>query len=220
MGVVKGGYTDTSFWERNPDLLAMCAFKRLYDEDPTKEKAQSSQWMWAVYMAYDYQSAYFDMLPEDRKYQVANGYLMYPNFFKDLEREHPEVITTYNELQKTAPRRAVEACNLMLQQRLQYMETLEYKADTAKAIDDMNLTTPKLLVALEALKESVRKQEQSEVRGGQELTLLAEKKIEALPVPIDEPKLSTHGGRNLGQLTEAVAELQSDDLGEDHAESL
>jgi hypothetical protein len=75
MKVIESWDKDANFWEANPQIKVPAVFNKLYKEDKSKGKAQSSLLMWAVAFYADFDSKFRSLSDAERKKIVLEDVL-------------------------------------------------------------------------------------------------------------------------------------------------
>jgi len=73
---------DSNFWKNNPQLIIPKELNKLYKEDKSKDKTNSSQIMWAICLFLDLseENKFRNFPEEDRKKLIIEDYLQDPKF--------------------------------------------------------------------------------------------------------------------------------------------
>lgn len=163
---------NNNIWKENPYLLTLKTFKYIYDSDTSEGKEESSKYIWAIYLVYDYYSRYAHLPLEQRIKIVEEEFLQEPSFFS-LNKELLEpIITLYLDLEKTSERRYLEVWKDAVDKRTKFLESTEYNLNNFDLIDKMLLNSVKILSQKGEIEAAVNKQE-AHIKGGVVLGLLA-----------------------------------------------
>jgi len=152
------------FWEVNPELSSLKAFKPIQD----KFKKKSSQVMWALSFCYHNESQYRNLELINRQEVIAESLLDDEKFFtknKDL-LEIP--IKQLIDLFDNAVRRHLRQWETTLDQRTKFLERVEYDFATYEAIDKMSAATSKIYDTFKKIQDDIAKDENGsgEAKGG------------------------------------------------------
>jgi hypothetical protein len=154
MSLIDNFNNKANFWVVNPQLTTLGVFKRLYDEDSSKQKEDSSKAMWSIAFYTDSKSKYINMPDEDRKKLIASDYYD-PNFNDPLTKE---LITFYKDTQLTQPERSLLNLFSKLQERDAFLADTPYTIDNAESLDRILSNTKKLYDLYEKIKEDLDKE--------------------------------------------------------------
>jgi hypothetical protein len=183
----------------NPEILALKPFEILYQDDDSPDKEDSSNIMWTIYFAYDYNSQYFSLPPNDR-WELIKKEFIFPKYGKDdkakLEDyfksvQFQRLTSLYNDkLLNDSTAQYLISQKISLEKRADYLSREEYNAKTAEILDKLHLQTPKIIEALKDLEDRLQVQV-GQIRGDQELTPLAKGEFNAKYN--GQAKLGSHG---------------------------
>ena len=155
---------EANFWKMNPQTRVVEEFATLYDEDKSKDKASSSQIMWALALLVDPKSKYKELSLKERKSIIATGYLKQPKFNWDNYAKH---IDTYKKVNSSAAQRQLDKWSEFMDQKTEYLNTMTYNSDTAEEIEARLLSNGKLFGELQRLSDMLVKEgEEGTVKGG------------------------------------------------------
>lgn len=184
-----------NYWEANPDLLAIEVFRNLRDHDFKRNKStkDSSKLMWAVYLIWDYRSLLSRMRIDYRISYIEKDFLKDEGFFKSNWDFVKPIVDTYNFLQKDSERRALEEIDALIDSRMTFIsvERRKISAKNYKMLDDMAITTEKLLEQRDRIIAKLSGKDELIVRGGLQLGLLA--KNEFVRPEVEESKKHAPG---------------------------
>lgn len=151
---------NVNFWKVNPQLKMPESFNKLYKEDKSKGKKNSSQLMWAIALCYDPNSKFYNLIEKARKTLVEQDFAKEKIDWKGLEPQ----IELYKSLFMSQATRSLDNWKLKLEERDNYLNSIPYRdldLKGAKDLDDLIANTPKLYVQynkiLEQLSEEAAK---------------------------------------------------------------
>lgn len=169
MGLLNYFDTRANFWKANPQLCIAGALKSLYENDKSKDKEESSRIMWAIALAYDIESKFFNLPLIERKKFISKDYLKNEKFDFD---KYKDCIEFYEKLSITPARRQLIVWNTKLDEKTEFLATLPYNAQNAKLIDELLSSNTKLYEALAKISEELVKEgDRGVVKGGSEESL-------------------------------------------------
>lgn len=172
MAVLRDYERDDNVWDKNPELLLLPVFKKLYDTDKSKNKKESSDLIHAIFLVYDYESPLANMTKEER-IKEAEQLLEHENYFKEAGNGLKPIINLYNKMQKTSPLRYLDTVNDTLEKRRKFLENANYTPETASIIDKMLKDSASLFDQVNKFKQIISEDKGAQIKGGQQLTLLA-----------------------------------------------
>jgi len=164
-----------NFWivNDNLQLLAVEAFRKIYEIDTSEDKEKSSRFMWAIALIWDYESKYYRVEEADRIDLVEKDFLGDEGFFKREMNNIQDVITAYENLQKDSIHRMLRLQQKKLDERTSFMNTTPYSLDTAKILDAMTKETKNILATIKTLEEEIQKKEgESQIKGDHKPSML------------------------------------------------
>lgn len=163
-----------NFWEepKNDQLLLIQEFKDLFEKDKTKDKKESSMIMWAVYFACDYYTRYSEVPQQDRIIEIEKSLFNDPGYFTKNRKVLEPLMTKYNKLQETSPRKYLITFLETIEKRRMFLENVEYDNHTAKAIDDMLLNSSKLFQQEKDIQTMLASKGESIIKGDVKLSLM------------------------------------------------
>lgn len=165
-------YNGTSnFWKSNPQLLIPEPFAKLYKEDKSKDKEESSKIMYAICFLLDPSDENkFKNIPEpDRKILIIKDYLKDPKFKWEKYKELLEYCK--NNFIITQAERSLYEFERELHERDLFLTGLGWSLDSATDKEKMMANTFKLYQELNRIKEIVKQEEiKAKDKGGSEPT--------------------------------------------------
>ena len=155
---------DLNFWELNPELKYPEEFAKLYNEDKSKKKVESSKIMNAIYLLLHKDSRYYDLPEKERRTLIIKDYLKLEDFRWEDYKEQQDAFLKYTT---SKARRLLRTWELKLEERDEFISSIRYDADTAKMLDDMMASTEKIWKQYMSLLQEVEKEEATgSVQGG------------------------------------------------------
>lgn len=159
--------TGLSYWDIDPQLMAIEPFKSLYSDDKSKKKINSSQQMWAV--------AFF-IHPESRlaKFSIEEKWIVIEDdivSFKDFKRESIKtLISVYKKMFLTQAQRSLINWRDKLEERDAYLISVPYsqlELAEAQKLDLLLAGTPKLYEQYNKILDSIEEEEsKGRTKGG------------------------------------------------------
>lgn len=184
MAAVKYKYA-SNFWDINPELLALKKFEDIYKGDDSAEKEDSSNLMWILYFAHDYNSQYFSLPPKDR-FELIKKEFLFPKYNRYeqgkleeffISSQYKELVDFYNrELLNDSTAQYLIAQKASLENRALYLQAEDYNVKTAEILDKLHLQTPKIIEALKDLEDRLQIKV-GQIKGDQELSPLAKEEF-------------------------------------------
>lgn len=175
-----------NFWEYNPQLKYLDPFKRLYDDDTSKQKTQSSKTMWCIWMLEDpnYDNKIFQQIDDDKEKVIKN---YHPKFDRD-EKNTQAVIAVYDNVCLSAVGRSYKAEVKSMVERGHVLSTTPYTFDkyeidvvtkrqkvvkgSSGDLDKMRMMTSKIMEGYNAIEKAFRdEQAGARVSGGRNETM-------------------------------------------------
>lgn len=163
--------SDANFWKLNPQLLIPEPLAKLYKEDKSKEKIDSSKIMWAICFLLDpSEDNKFRGFPEeDRKELIITDFIQDSKFkFENYQK----IIDWYTENRLTKVERELLNWRNKLEERSKFIADTSYSIETADALDKIMANTDKLFNQLERVEKQYQKEQiESKDKGGKEASL-------------------------------------------------
>lgn len=151
MRVIESWEIEGNFWNLNPQFLVPEVFRKLYDEDKSKDKAQSSKILWALALYSDFDSKYRQLHQDQRKELISRDYLKDPKFkWKDYKSQ----IQGW-DLFKTVPQKQMEQWERIMNEKKEFLDTLPFNEQNCRLIEELMLSTEKLNKTYDALMEKL-----------------------------------------------------------------
>jgi hypothetical protein len=173
MGFLSAVNVDENFWHLNPEIKYIQPFKFTYDAESSKDKEQSSKWMWAVYLYCDPDSRFARMEDEDKEKEIVENYLgltveqspFQTSEFKGLIEAYKDKILS--KLQKSYNRLLKK-----LEERDNFIAATKYTENNAKKLDDMFANSSKIYQQLKAIEDELETEKKSgNIKGGRKESL-------------------------------------------------
>lgn len=140
MKVITSWDIQANFWEINEQFKAISPYNKLYAEDKSKGKGQSSIQMWAVAFFADFDSKYRPLSEGERKKLISEDIL------RDVGYDW-QTLESYIkgwEIFKSVPMKQMTEWERLMNEKTEYMKTLKYSAETADEIEKRLLSNSKL----------------------------------------------------------------------------
>lgn len=158
---------EQNFWLLNPQLKLV--FKSVYESDKSKNKENSSKWMWSVALFTDIKSKFKDLNETEREIIIQKDY-----------NKSFNVVSAKSEIDKwktflSPAERHLMELEKKFEQRTEYLRNVEYSADTIDDLDKQIANTEKLLNALAKFKTMVAEEESEGIVKGGAVESLTEK---------------------------------------------
>ena len=172
---------DRNFWEVNPLFKIPKVFKEIYDFDSSKKREESSRFMWALALMYDYDSIFSSMRADERQLLINRDYLNEKDYSFDKE-----LVDQYNKMQDDSIRKLIklfdkeidEAHDVLYNTQVGEVRDLEQRLDLMKKRTDLMGQLSKLVIQKQELEKLLQKDAAvKKNRGGKKDSLLEDDKI-------------------------------------------
>lgn len=190
--IAKNFNTDLNFWELNPMFKTVKRFLKLYEDDKSKGKKDSSQLMWAIALLIDPNEAniWRNLSEEDKKMLIRTEFLNEKDYFK--WEDHQELIDEYENRCLTIAEKELIRFERKLVDRGNFIAKTTYKLDeyeedngkvklikgTAEQLDKMMLNTTKINEQYSIIKDMLKQEEaQGSLRAGAKKSASESKRI-------------------------------------------
>ena len=172
---------DENFWELNPHLRFVNPFSKLYSEDESKNKIDSSKTMWCIFYLSepDEDINLYYRLSEDEIYEVCKSF--HPKF--SIEDEVVlECISVYPEICLTVIERLLKTTKDLFKKRNKFLKEADYNFETMTAIDNAIAKTPKMEEDFDKIVQKYTESKKTEIQlyGGRKLTAREKKTIRTI----------------------------------------
>lgn len=155
---------DLNFWEVNPELKHIGAFKELYDSDTSKKKSDSSTIMNAIYLLLHKESRLSELPEKERKTLIKNEILKNSEFRWD---DYKPQMDLFLNITLSKARRLLRTWELKLEERSDFIAALSYDENTYEMLDDMMSATEKIWKQYLSILTEIEKEENAAaVQGG------------------------------------------------------
>jgi hypothetical protein len=167
-----------NFWEVNPSFTAISEFKDFHKKDKTKEKARSSQTMWAIALLVHTNSKYANLSYADRLSLINDDFLEADKIELDPEGDHKDLIETFQKLGMSRTQRIARQWGDKLDERFKFIDQMPYNLENVEILDKMMQYTEKLWKQYNiCLKDLEDERAANTVMGGATESLLEQNRI-------------------------------------------
>lgn len=167
--------TDKNFWEVNPYFKLLKKYNNFYSLDKSKNKSTSSIVMWSICLLMDSSSMFKDMNLEDKKNMIILDFVK--DRIKDFSFDnYTEYINEYN-IFKSATQKQMDEWIRLMNEKTEYMKSLNYNRENAEHIEELLLSNTKLYNEYEKLKSKLESESDFGVVKGDQEESLSEKNI-------------------------------------------
>lgn len=157
---------EQNFWRCNEHFKIPKVFNKLYIEDKSKDKKDSSQIMWALALYIDYGSKFKNLSEDERKKLIEHDYIKTKFKWSD----YSEHIKTW-EIFKTPMQKQLDEWSRLMNEKTEYMRSLKFNKENADHIEELLISNEKLHTAYEKLKAKLAGEDSGKARGGSEESL-------------------------------------------------
>lgn len=196
MSLIKSFDTDENFWVANPQFKNVQPFKGLHNSDKSRNKATSSKTMWYVAQVCDHSkdNVFRNIQIEERISLLSLDFMTNADFYEENKKILDQLFHTYNSLHTTPALLALEEWNVKMIQRAKFIKDTPYTMDSyemdpvkgvmvrvpgnAKDLDAMMKNTKAIYDMYHQIMKSIAEEdEETQVKGGQQLSLSDNKQI-------------------------------------------
>jgi hypothetical protein len=168
MSILNNFDIDQDFWSSNPQFKIPKDFKKFYDEDKSKGKAQSSKILWAIALLLDNgeDNKFRNLSYEDRRALIAEDFLNEPKFKWE---NYQKLMDGYYALHMSKLERSLNIYEQKLEERDQFIRTAKYNLDSAASLDKIISSTKGIYDLITKLRDEINKEkEQNTTKAGME----------------------------------------------------
>lgn len=151
MKVIESWEIEANFWKINPQFLVPQVFRKLYNEDKSKDKSQSSKILWGIALFNDFDSKYRQLDETQRRELVARDYFKDPKFEWN---NYKEQIQAWDLFKSIMQRQAEQWERIMNEKRI-FLDNLEYNQQNCELIETLMLSTEKLNKGYDSIMEKL-----------------------------------------------------------------
>lgn len=176
MDIIANFNTENNFWSTHPLIKVHDIFNTLYKEDKSKGKENSSRIMWGItlYVSQDPQNTYKNLASKKREDLIIKEVIKDPKFkFQDYKDE----LSFFEELVLTPAEKYMEDWKKMLEERKEFMKSIEYSLDTYKMKEDMLKNTKNIFEDYKKIQEELDKEGPSGIVKGKSMESAQEKEL-------------------------------------------
>lgn len=147
-------FINRNFWKENPELVIAPELEKIYKKDTSKDKKDSSLFMWAIHLCEHLDSKFYN---HPNKYEIVAEKVLKNKGFK--WQKHEELISSYREIVLTDAERALSIWNETMRLRnsslkQMYQDALKEKdTDELVKLDKMLSNTPKMFEDYKKIKQ-------------------------------------------------------------------
>ena len=158
---------EQNFWKINPHFKVPKIFNKLYTEDKSKDKKDSSQIMWALALYTDFGSYFKDLSIEERLKLLSDDYKIDISKYQDYVKGW--------EIFKTPIQKQMEQWNKFIVEKNIMMAELKMNLDNWEDIEKMLLSNEKLYQAYEKLQARLAEEDSNDKVKGDQAESISEK---------------------------------------------
>lgn len=180
--------TDDNFWVVHPELRCAGPFKKLYNSDKSRNKANSSKVAWAVKLIWDRKSMFYPLPeegPDNKVDLVFEDFYGDKYYFKKNQEKVEELRDFYYLTTETVARRTLRGIEEKLLERDRFLRKTPYDEGTEddeifdigdwakriETIDKMMERTQKIYDLYDKAVKTVEREEEQTTMGGAEESL-------------------------------------------------
>lgn len=160
-------------YENYKELLVIREFEELKKE----RKKDWNKVMWFLYFVFDYNSYYAEHAETDRITMFSKEIMENEDWYKNNLNWLEKYVKAYKKTQETSSLRFLQTVIDTMEKRRVFLENVEYTEDNIKNIDDAILKTASIMDMENKIKEALRKQGITRVKGNQGISLLEAGKL-------------------------------------------
>lgn len=153
--------TSQNFWVVNPQ--AKIVFEDVYEDDDSKDKEESSTYMWALTLMYHPESILAEFLPSEQLTYVRESFLKDKDWTPDNEFDTSE---KYKRVVLTSKQRILSIWRDKFDERNRYMSELSYFEGDGDILEKMLEKTNKVWTEYLRAEQDVEKEKEETTRGG------------------------------------------------------
>lgn len=158
-----------SFWEEHEQLKHVGIFKEFRDNNGNDESTSSL--MWFIKYVYHPDSEFRNVELIERKKQISKALLHNENFYEENKEDIDILSDEYCKLIETTTDRAVRALSEKIDQKIIFIDSIDYDLTSFEAIDKMTISFEKQTKTLQVMKEIQKAEKQNhESKGGEQLS--------------------------------------------------
>jgi hypothetical protein len=166
-----------NFWKVNPNLDIIPEFMAVKKADKSKNKEQSSQVMWALFLLFHRKSPYTGSVIEDKKMLIADDYLGNKDFKWDKDSLIARAMEVFKQKLISPQRRLLYEWQEKLEERSKFIASIKYNQDTSDLLDKMLEKTHKMFEMYNKALKDLSEEEKEGVTEGNAEESLSEKGI-------------------------------------------
>lgn len=165
--------TDKNFWKEHPQFKILDPFKELYKDDKSREKAHSSQKMWAIAFLCDTSknNPYRNLSLKDKEDLIAKDFLKNENFDWFTVKE---IIDFYKKCLLTQEDKSLIAWKNKMEEFDKFIANTPITVDNGKTLIEILSKIPSLYTQLKALEEKVEQAETGDENSKKNKSLIDE----------------------------------------------
>lgn len=153
-------------WKEHPELTLAPGFDTLYEDDKSKDKVESSKFVWAIHLCEDPESKFYN---HPKKYKLISKTVLGNELFP--WHKYKKLVETYREMMMSDAQRALTHWNILIMDRTRtlkelYTELMSVEAEnintkSLKDIDSMLAATPKMFDDYKKVKSDYEEEKKS-----------------------------------------------------------
>lgn len=167
----------------SPQALLITPFKKIWDADKSKDKANATLTLAFIYYMADERSDFMHILDTDDRIAEIKQFLDMPKSFTGKTKEITRAIHYYEKLSETTSTRLLQSTRLVLQKISEFLDNInmdERDPRTNKPVHDIGKITssvekiPKLVKAINQIEEEVIKEKELKAQNGNKTNAMFE----------------------------------------------
>ena len=160
-----------NYWELNPHLIYLKPYSKLYNEDKSKDKIDSSKTMWCItwMIEPDEETNKYFRLPEEQRIDVCKEFHSEFNIEDELIQS---IMEAYPEDCLTIIERSLRDTKEFIRRRDKFIKSQPYDFTTMKDLDDAAGKSIKILQDYEKIEKQFLEERSKNIRirGGRQQT--------------------------------------------------
>ena len=146
---------NVNFWEVEPQFKAAGPFKIVYEQDKTKKKKPSSDFMWFIALCYDMGSKWRKLDPVDKHQIIGEDFCGDADYYEKNKKELEPCIEVYIMMQDSEAQKSLREWEDGMRDRRLFLSSTAYGPETYKMLEDMRKNTKALYADLARIKKDL-----------------------------------------------------------------
>lgn len=167
-------YLYNDYIERHKELLVIGSVREYLGKYGEEE---CNRFLYSLELIYNTESKFYRLSYNDRVKEIGRHIYGDEGILISKMRDYSVLVNDIERLYDVIELRYLRAWERKVEERIEFLESINYSISNAKLIDDLMMRSKDLLEQKRSIKNLIIQEKKGKIKGGQKLSLLAEGKI-------------------------------------------